>query len=340
MLVSIFLKLNYYYWYYLKPSELEISVISQWTVMSNFEWKKRVLNAKYVTKDWRPRPAINLNKLKVNPNFFEDNYQISVLISLHGSNNILPTFLNNIYEQTIFLKSEFNFVVCCAPLRELQFLDIFCSKFQNCKLLMPDKHISVYEAWNIGLNNINSPLITNMNSDDLRSKESLEFQVLFMQENPKVDIAFQDFYLVRDFFSSWETIINISEKVDVGNVNIFNLAWKGINSPHHAPVWRRTMHSELGLFDTSFKSAADYEFWLRALHANKQFRKILNSQVGYYLNPNGVSTKTNSFGYSESSIIQEKYKRLFLNKLQMKNQLSEMENLILIEKLLESYEQN
>jgi hypothetical protein len=203
---------------------------------------------------------------------------------------------------------------------------------------MPDKHISVYEAWNIGIGNTNSPLITNMNSDDLRSKESLEFQILFMQDNPEVDIAFQDFYLIRDFFSSWETIINISEKVDVGNVNIFNLAWKGINSPHHAPVWCRTMHSELGLFDTSFTSAADYEFWLRALHANKQFKKMSNSQVGYYLNPNGLSTRPNSFGYSESSIIQEKYKKLFLNKLQMKYQLSEMGDLVLIEELLKIYE--
>ena len=301
---------------------------------------EKILIARYVNKVWQPRPTINLNRLKIHQNFIENNYQISVLISLHGSDYILPTFLNNIHEQTIFLKSEFIFVVCCAPPKKIQFLNIFCSKLQNCKLFVVDKHISVYEAWNIGLDNTNSPLITNMNSDDLRSKDSLEFQVLFMQENPGVDIAFQDFYLIRDSFSSWDTITNISEKVDVGNVSIFNLAWKGINSPHHAPVWRRTLHSELGLFDTSFMSAADYEFWLRALHANKKFRKMFNSQVGYYLNPNGLSTRPSSFGYSESSIIQEKYRRLFLNKLQMKYQLSDMENLILIEELLEIYEKN
>ena len=63
------------------------------------------------------------------------------------------------------------------------------------------------------------------------------------------------------------------------------------NSPHNAPMWRKSLHDELGFFDASFNSAADWEFWLRCLLKGKQFFKLNRPHVAYYYNPEGLSTR-------------------------------------------------
>ena len=56
------------------------------------------------------------------------------------------------------------------------------------------------------------------------------------------------------------------------------------------PVWRKTMHDKTGMFDESYRSAGDWEMWLRAVRAGSKFKKV-NKVCGiYYMNPNGLST--------------------------------------------------
>jgi hypothetical protein len=45
---------------------------------------------------------------------------------------------------------------------------------------------------------------------------------------------------------------------------------------------RKSLHRELGLFDTSFKSAGDWEFWLRCLWKGKKFYRTNTPHVVYY----------------------------------------------------------
>jgi hypothetical protein len=65
------------------------------------------------------------------------------------------------------------------------------------------------------------------------------------------------------------------------------------NSPHNAPMWRKSLHDDIGFFDTSFNSAADWEFWLRCIFNRKRFFKLNRPHVGYYYNPEGLSTNLN-----------------------------------------------
>ena len=71
------------------------------------------------------------------------------------------------------------------------------------------------------------------------------------------------------------------------------------NSPHNAPMWRKSLHDELGLFDTGYRSAGDYEFWVRCLSNHKTFGKINAPHVVYYQNPEGISTRPDTQGLAE-----------------------------------------
>jgi len=71
------------------------------------------------------------------------------------------------------------------------------------------------------------------------------------------------------------------------------------NSPHNAPMWRRQLHSDVGMFDTSYRSAGDFDFWLRCVRAGKTFFKINDPHVVYFVNPEGLSTRPDTRGIEE-----------------------------------------
>jgi GT2 family glycosyltransferase len=76
------------------------------------------------------------------------------------------------------------------------------------------------------------------------------------------------------------------------------------------PVWRKEIHSHLGYFDESYRSAADYEFWCRIaiqypmLHINK-FLGV------YYHNPAGIVNSNGELSVNETQQIKQKYAHNF-----------------------------
>jgi hypothetical protein len=72
-------------------------------------------------------------------------------------------------------------------------------------------------------------------------------------------------------------------------------------------MWRKSLHDELGLFDTRYRSAGDYEFWLRCVVAGKNFRKINTPHVVYYQNPKGISTRPDTRGMEEFYDVLRRY---------------------------------
>jgi hypothetical protein len=80
-------------------------------------------------------------------------------------------------------------------------------------------------------------------------------------------------------------------------------------------MWRKNLHDELGLFDTRYKSAGDYEFWLRCFVAGKKFRKTNTPHVAYYQNPKGISTKPDTRGVEEAGDLLRRYSRKLTSRI-------------------------
>ena len=70
------------------------------------------------------------------------------------------------------------------------------------------------------------------------------------------------------------------------------------------------MHDRYGYFDRKYRSAGDWEMWLRAASQGSIYKKI-NGPLGlYYFNPTGISTNPDNFGWKreEEKEVFEKYK--------------------------------
>ena len=79
------------------------------------------------------------------------------------------------------------------------------------------------------------------------------------------------------------------------------------NLPHNNPMWKKSLHEKHGYFDSNYRSAGDWEFFLRCTFGGENFKKI-NEVLGlYYFNPKGVSTNVENTSWK-----QQEEKEIFL----------------------------
>jgi hypothetical protein len=49
------------------------------------------------------------------------------------------------------------------------------------------------------------------------------------------------------------------------------------------PMWRKSLHDRFGYFDEAYKSAGDYEFWMRLMAGGVKFYHVRGEPLGVYL---------------------------------------------------------
>ena len=233
----------------------------------------------------------------------------AVICSLYRCEEYLPSFLRNLEGQSIFGHLEVYLVLVEPTELEATLLRKFAEKHPNVEIEIFETRITIYEAWNVAISKTSAPLITNMNVDDIRHSDSLRIQCYEMLDSPEIDVVYQDVYYVYQYLDEWEIIESIGLRSSLPDVTTSLLA-SGINAPHNAPMWRRSLHGKIGQFDEKYLSAADHDFWIRASSAGAVFKKSSHIHVAYYINPEGMSTKANSPGRTEGAAILARYSNL------------------------------
>jgi glycosyltransferase involved in cell wall biosynthesis len=225
---------------------------------------------------------------------------VSAIASLYRGGDYIEQFLENITSQTIFTTHcELIIIDADSPENEAAVIARYMERFPNIVYHRAPTRIGIYEAWNLGVQMSRGRYLTNTNLDDLRRSDSFERQVEVLEKFPFVDVVYQDFYYSFEGKASFAKSAAVGYKSQVPVISPYNLMQS--NSPHNAPMWRRTLHDEVGLFDASFRSAGDYDFWLRCVQAGKTFFKVNDPHVIYFVNPEGLSTQPNTRGIDEAN---------------------------------------
>ena len=232
-------------------------------------------------------------------------YRVSAIASLYRGRKFLEDFLENIVSQSIFAESELIIVDADSPEGEGEIIERYMKVYPNIIYKRMNYRTGIYDAWNVGCQLARGDYLTNTNLDDLRRHDSLELQADTLDKHAFVDVVYQDFFYSLDSSFSFEQVAKCNFRSHLPVVTVNNMM--EFNSPHNAPMWRRQLHDDVGYFDTSFRSAGDYEFWLRCLLHKKQFLKINTPHVVYFQNPEGISTAPDSRGIEEARRIWRRY---------------------------------
>lgn len=236
---------------------------------------------------------------------------VSIITSLYKGGAYIEHFMANITSQTIFADCELIIIDANSPENESEVITAYQQRYNNIKYIRTEEVIGIYDAWNIGVENAAGEFCTNANLDDLRSQDSLEKQAQALLKHCDFDLVYQDVYYTFTPNLPFDVIAECNIKSNLPMATRANMLQ--FNSPHNAPMWRRNLHDKIGLFNTKYKSAGDYEMWLRAMMHGSRFLKIEEPSVAYYHNPEGLSTKSETRGVNEAIDIQRIYIKLFGN---------------------------
>ena len=206
-----------------------------------------------------------------------------MIASLYKGGKFIRKFLDNIVTQTSFDRSELIIIDAERPEREWEVIESYQRIYPNIVYRRINYRLGVYDAWNVGIDLSRGKYLTNTNLDDLRRRDSIELQTALLDSEPNVDVVYQDFYYSFDPDLSFDQVERFGFKSHLPIITPANMLL--FNSPHNAPMWRKSLHDELGPFDNRYKSAGDWEFWMRCLASRKTFRKINIPHVVYYQNP-------------------------------------------------------
>lgn len=230
----------------------------------------------------------------------------TVIVSTFRSEGYLERFISNLLEQKHIERCEVIIILSEPSEAESSILRQCLGHLPFVRLIEVEGHITIYQAWNIAIRESSAPYITNMNVDDLRHSQSLEIQ-LAEAYSKNADVIWQDFYLSIDPTANWEAVKSFGRRSHLSPPTVSSLS-RGVNAPHHAPMWSRELHARVGYFDETLTSGADHDFWIRAAISGARFHKSKHVHVAYFFNPQGMSTKLGSPSSIEGIRILHKYR--------------------------------
>lgn len=132
-------------------------------------------------------------------------------------------------------------------------------EFPHVARTISEKDRGIYDAMNKGIQHCSGEIVGILNSDDFYSHPKVLSQVMGAFRDPLVDTVYGDLQYVQ-----------------ADNVQVVTRTWRsgqfkksyfyyGWMPPHPTFFVRKKLYEQLGGFDISLCSAADYEFMLRAL---------------------------------------------------------------------------
>tara|TARA_Y100000004_G_C8829570_1_gene375545 strand:- start:116 stop:853 length:738 start_codon:yes stop_codon:yes gene_type:complete len=219
------------------------------------------------------------------------NPKISIITSLYKGGEYIKGFLEDIVNQTIF-KEECELIIIDAnsPDNEKDIILEYQKDYPNIVYARLDEDPGIYECWNIAIEMSRGEFITNANVDDRKHEKSLEIHLHALENNKGADVVYADILLTEKPNETFANNTALGVYPSPEQASLEAILHRG--APHNNPLWRKSLHNKSGYFSRKYKSAGDLDMWLRFLENGAKFGKI-NTPLGlYYLNPNGMSTSS------------------------------------------------
>jgi glycosyltransferase involved in cell wall biosynthesis len=153
--------------------------------------------------------------------------------------------------------------------------NIIPQKFPVTYIKLPER-VGVYAAWNHIIRNSNSEYITNANADDLIAPDGYERLMYVLDRSKQDSFVYPSWYTTSTPNLKWDQIVSSKLASPDGTPGSYkgDLGTSGVG---HFPMWRRSLHSRLGLFDENFKALGDADWWARCFHIGNCNFKWLNN---------------------------------------------------------------
>lgn len=162
------------------------------------------------------------------------------------------------------------------------------------------QRLTVYETWNYIIQNSDSQYITNANTDDIVSPDCYT-KLIQALDQYKGDLSYCSWHTTALANQQWEELKEYCSDRPGQYAGEISLAGVG-----HFPLWRRSLHDSLGLFDAQFKALGDVDWWSRCYHVGFSKFIWIQEYLGLYLWRNGQNLWHTQISQSEWDLFHQK----------------------------------
>lgn len=232
---------------------------------------------------------------------------VSAIVSTYNSAQLIEGKIRDLLNQTLADQIEIIVIDSNSPENEGEIIAKNFQGHENIRYVRTKERETVYKAWNRGIEMAQGKYVTNSNTDDRLRPDAFEIMARELDQNQDVALVYGDFFITNRFNQTFNNHIRCgySLKPDYSPEIMLTGCHMGPQ-----PMWRRSVHAEVALFDDALSSAGDYDFWCR-LALRYPFKHI-SRFLGLYLhNPTGIVNSNLSTCARETQLVQARYRGKF-----------------------------
>lgn len=231
------------------------------------------------------------------------NVKISALISLYNSEIFIDDFLIRLSKIINLDEIEFIFIIN-GDLNGVTTQKV--KNFAANKKIIITELETLYKSWNRGIEVSSGKYLCNMNCDDYHYYDSLLIMSNGLDRYQTADLCAMQTAGTSIPIDDFD---NLNDRIKCGNFDYKKLEYTFFSNRHCGPnpMWRKSVHNHIGVFDEKYKASGDHEMWIRMLANGSSFIKCSHDGVIYYDRPNTLSNRLESNSCEEINFILEKY---------------------------------
>lgn len=235
-------------------------------------------------------------------------FKVSAIIYTYNYARFMRGCLQDLVEQTLYRNGELEIIIIDgnSEQNEADIVREYQAKYPNIVYQRIPERLTLYAAWNLGIQVARGQYVSNANSDDRHHPEAFEVMAHYLDEHPKKALVYADQLITRVANDTWATT-QAAERWNWPPFSYSELERRCIIGSQ--PMWRKSLHQKYGYFRSEFVCAGDYEFWLR-IGKTESFTRLPEVLGLYYINLQGLehgsgTAKPETYGiWEEYGILQ------------------------------------
>ena len=238
-------------------------------------------------------------------NSTESEYLVSALVPTYNAERFMRGLLEDLEAQTIADKLEIVIADTDSPTDERAIVQEFQERYDNIVYIRTSKRENPTEAFNRCAQLAQGKYVTLACTDDRHRPDALKIMAHTLEEHPEVGLVYAD-SLITPIPNETFAANGADRILRWPDFSVRQLLMYSMFGPQ--AMWRRRLHEEIGLPDSQYLVASDYEFFIRL--AWKYGAYHVPEVLGLYYEGPGVERRHQSQAWEETRRVLKHYRSI------------------------------
>ena len=237
-------------------------------------------------------------------------YKVSAIVSTYNSEKFIQGCLDDLFDQSLYKQGQLEIVIVDSGSQqgEWELIQGMSQRpeFEHMLAIRTEERETLYAAWNRAIKLSRGKYIINANTDDRHMFYALEELADTLNNKPEAALVYGNCY--------YSTVANETYEQNDGTrlfrpPTYFAPALLLYYPFGPQPMWRKSVHDEIGLFDETYKAVGDWDF---AIRLGQRYRALhVDKYLGLHYVGDGTISNRPGLKERENTRVRNKYQNLY-----------------------------